>query len=136
MCVELGKGEGNPDATHVVQAAIRDLGRLGKPGSLGSLSSPRVAYGHQWSRPWLNILMKIGCLFPGPPHPSLVRRGQWEVSRHQSLKGPERTLQACYQEEVMNHDDTEGWLMEAHKSAGEEAVTGIELEKCTNSLTI
>ncbi|KAK1345844.1 hypothetical protein QTO34_008309 [Cnephaeus nilssonii] len=53
---------------------------------------------------------------------------------HQGLEWTGSNLQACYQEEVLNHDDAEGWLIEAGKGANEAALAGAELEKCINSL--
>nr|KAF6320591.1 hypothetical protein mPipKuh1_008585 [Pipistrellus kuhlii] len=46
---------------------------------------------------------------------SLARRRQWAISRHQGLEGTRINLQVCYQEEVLNYDDTEGWLIEVHE---------------------
>nr|KAF6374179.1 hypothetical protein mPipKuh1_009418 [Pipistrellus kuhlii] len=63
-----------------------------------------------------------------------MRRGQWAVRRHQSSEGSGSNLQARYQEEVLNHEDTEGWLMEARKGAEEAALAGAELEKHMDSL--
>ncbi|XP_054585309.1 LOW QUALITY PROTEIN: neurofilament light polypeptide-like [Eptesicus fuscus] len=62
------------------------------------------------------------------------QRGKWAVRRHRGSEGAGSNLQVCYQEEVLNHEDAEGWLMEACKGADEAALTGAELEKCINSL--
>ena len=44
------------------------------------------------------------------------------------MEGTGSNLQACYQEEVLNLNDAEGWLMEANKSADEVALAKAELE--------
>ncbi|KAK1338557.1 hypothetical protein QTO34_019210, partial [Cnephaeus nilssonii] len=52
------------------------------------------------------FLMKMGSLCPGHvPCPGEER----------AALGLESNLQSCYQEEVLNHDDAEVWLMEVHK---------------------
>ncbi|KAK1338628.1 LOW QUALITY PROTEIN: hypothetical protein QTO34_019282 [Cnephaeus nilssonii] len=68
--------------------------------------------------------------------PSLARRGQWTIRRHRGSEGTGSNLQVHYQEEVLNHEDIEGWLMEAYKGADEVALAGAELEKHINSLIV
>lgn len=50
------------------------------------------------------------------------------------MEGTGSNLQARYHEEVLNHEDTEDWLMEAHKGADKAALPSAELEKRIDSL--
>ncbi|KAK1346593.1 hypothetical protein QTO34_000450 [Cnephaeus nilssonii] len=53
---------------------------------------------------------------------------------HRGSEVARNNLQASYQEEVLNHEDAEGWLMEVSKDADEVALASAELEKCIKSL--
>ncbi|KAK1344036.1 hypothetical protein QTO34_014595 [Cnephaeus nilssonii] len=145
-----------PDAARQVQAAMGD-----KAGMAGRTCCHLRGPGHHWGpgRPCgKHLMLPTGSRQPSgseqarraepdssrwiepairdPAHcaQSLARREQWAVSRHQGLEWTGSNLQACYQEEVLNHDDAEGWLIEAGKGANEAALAGAELEKRINSL--
>ncbi|KAK1338648.1 hypothetical protein QTO34_019302 [Cnephaeus nilssonii] len=53
--------------------------------------------------------------------------------RKKKKKVAGNNLQVCYQEEVLNHEDAEGWLMEVSKG-DEAALASTELEKSIESL--
>nr|KAF6374315.1 hypothetical protein mPipKuh1_009536 [Pipistrellus kuhlii] len=52
--------------------------------------------------------------------------GSGQLAHTRAWKGLGATY---YQEEVLNRDDAEGWLIEARKGADEEALAGSELKK-------
>lgn len=124
-----------PNAACAVQAIIGDLDRQVWPGSLGSLLP-----GCLWTpveQAGAEHFNKNEMPVPRPTTPcSLARRGQWAVSRHQGLEGTGNNLHARYQEEVLNHDDAEGWLTEACKGIDKAALAGTELEKHMDKLMV